>query len=58
MSVVGIGVLEVLQGVLVVLQALINVGLAEKADLFVGDVSEGVVELSDATECQPHGSRA
>lgn len=54
MNVVGIGVLEVLQGVFVVFQALVNVGFAEKADLFVGDVSEGVMELSDATQCQPH----
>lgn len=58
MSVVGIGVLEVLQGVLVTLQALIHVGFAEKADLFIGDVSEGVMELSDATECQPYRPRA
>ena len=45
---VGSVVLETEQGVLVVFDAFGDVPLAEKAYCFAGDVSESVVELSDA----------
>ena len=43
---VAMCVLEMQQCVLVVVYALVDVGFAEEADLFAGDVPEGVVELS------------
>ena len=42
----GQGALEISEGVFVVFEALVEVGFAEEAGLLVGDVSEGVVELS------------
>ena len=46
-------VLKMEEGDLVVFYALVDMGFAEEADLFAGDVSKGVVELSDAAESQP-----
>ena len=50
---VGDVVLEMEERDLVVVYALVDVGFAEEADLFAGDVSKGVVKLSDAAESQP-----
>ena len=47
---VGDGALEAVQGVLVVFYALVEDVFAENAGLLVGDVSQGVVELSRAAE--------
>lgn len=49
---VGACVLEMEQGVLVVVYALIDVGLAEKPYWFAGDVSKSIVKLSYAVEGQ------